>query len=521
MMRPWTSVGAGGDEDELGAPGGLAVAFEVESAVGFGADGAESRRLCGRAAVSPGWARKRGVMTLPSAWSIRDQVGMGPRSGTVRVEQSEFAGLVGGEFAVQRGERGEDVGVGEVAVAGVEVVVASHRRRRAASVTGPWGSGGGCVSRMKSQTSGWDEFGFDLAGAAVHADQRFVDEPHVLGILAASSSTSRVRGRDQLRESIDRRVLEDRLDAVQFRDPVGCDYPSGLLFWSGPVPAEHPGGSVETAHPQRPCRHIDPAGRAQDLTSRPRRQRRRTHVWFACKARTVQGLANRLRRMRPATLRIVGTSICQRHVVARRRRDRGGVVRAVWTPSSSAHPNGARRCLTRESTRAGARDRHRPRRVVESPPCGPSLHPTPTALTSECSSDPRARPAGSAAPPDPSMDALLRSSATATPRRPSDRPLRSRAHGQFGTPNGLRSDAAASWPHSGVPRPSWSTARTPLPANQRPPSGWRRRTLATGSARTGPRDSELSARFRAPETARAMPRSVQADCSVRPATEST
>ena len=46
MMRPWTSVGAGGDEHELDAPGGLAVAFEVQAGVGIGARRAD---LAGRA----------------------------------------------------------------------------------------------------------------------------------------------------------------------------------------------------------------------------------------------------------------------------------------------------------------------------------------------------------------------------------------------------------------------------------------------------------------------------------------
>ena len=41
-------------------------------------------------------------MTLPSAWSIRVEVGMGPRAGTVGVEEAELAGLAGGELAVQR-----------------------------------------------------------------------------------------------------------------------------------------------------------------------------------------------------------------------------------------------------------------------------------------------------------------------------------------------------------------------------------------------------------------------------------
>src|SRR5258708_4466393 len=53
----------------------------------------------------------------------------------VGIEQPELAGLVGSQPAVELRERGEDVGVGEVAVAGVEVVVAAHRPLREVKVT--------------------------------------------------------------------------------------------------------------------------------------------------------------------------------------------------------------------------------------------------------------------------------------------------------------------------------------------------------------------------------------------------
>ena len=60
-------LGADGDEDALGAPGGLAGAFEVQAGVGFGAGRPELAGRLGRAVRSPGWARNSGVMTLPSA----------------------------------------------------------------------------------------------------------------------------------------------------------------------------------------------------------------------------------------------------------------------------------------------------------------------------------------------------------------------------------------------------------------------------------------------------------------------
>ena len=81
-------VGAGGDEDELGAPGDLAVAFDVESTVGVSASGDDLTRGRVDARVA-GRARKRGVMTLPSAWSMRDRSGWvhdpGPSGREVRV----------------------------------------------------------------------------------------------------------------------------------------------------------------------------------------------------------------------------------------------------------------------------------------------------------------------------------------------------------------------------------------------------------------------------------------------------
>ena len=192
MMRPWASVGARGDEHELGAPGGFAVAFEVECRRRVRARRAKISPVVVSRRVSPGWARKRGVMTLPSAWSMRDEVGVGPRAGPVGVEESELAGLVGGELAVTSRERGEDVGIGEVAVAGVEVVVAAHRLRRAATASARSGTGARIVLADRVPDERVGEFGFDLAGAAVDAEQRLEEEPHELGVVAGPT-TGRVR----------------------------------------------------------------------------------------------------------------------------------------------------------------------------------------------------------------------------------------------------------------------------------------------------------------------------------------
>ena len=156
--------GAGGDEDELDAPGHFAVAFDVESAVGFVAHGSDLAGVSVELGVA-GPGPEQGSDDFAVGVQHPREVGMGPRAGTVRVEESEFAGLAGGEFAVQAGERGEDVGVGEVAVAGVEIVVAAHRR--CGQPPGRvFGEPSADPVAQDAPHSGVGEFGFDLAGAA-------------------------------------------------------------------------------------------------------------------------------------------------------------------------------------------------------------------------------------------------------------------------------------------------------------------------------------------------------------------
>ena len=58
------------------------------------------------------------------------QIRMRPRSRPIGIEEPELAGLVCGELPLETREVGEDFGVGEVPVAGVEVVVATHRPLR-------------------------------------------------------------------------------------------------------------------------------------------------------------------------------------------------------------------------------------------------------------------------------------------------------------------------------------------------------------------------------------------------------
>ena len=84
--------GAGGDEHELDAPGDLAVAFDVQPAVGIGADGTDlAGRRVDAGVAGPG--PEQGSDDLAVGVEHARQVGMGPRAGTVRVEESELAGL--------------------------------------------------------------------------------------------------------------------------------------------------------------------------------------------------------------------------------------------------------------------------------------------------------------------------------------------------------------------------------------------------------------------------------------------
>ena len=93
-------VGAGGDEDELGAPRGVAVAFEMHRRVGFVAGGEEFAGGAVEASVA-GLGFEERCDDLAVGVEHATQIGMGPRTGPVRVEEPELAGLVGGELPVE------------------------------------------------------------------------------------------------------------------------------------------------------------------------------------------------------------------------------------------------------------------------------------------------------------------------------------------------------------------------------------------------------------------------------------
>ena len=135
---------------------------------------------------------------------------------------------------MQTGERGENVRFGEVAVTGIQIVVTTHRRRGQP----PRRVLGELASNPVAQQAPYRrmrELGFDLAGTAEHADQRLVDQPHVLRIVTAPPPTSFIRDGDEFRELIDRRVLDDRLHTLKLRDSTRTStHPRGRCRSSSP-----------------------------------------------------------------------------------------------------------------------------------------------------------------------------------------------------------------------------------------------------------------------------------------------
>ena len=304
--------GTGGDEDELGAPGDFAVAFDVKA---HRRDRARKERISPvrrSTRSSVGSARNSGVTTLPSAWSIRERSGwvQEPAPSGSRSPSSRACRAASSREA---GERSEHVGVSQVPVPRIEIVVATHRRRRQPP---------GRISREPSPDAvadqtpdrGVGELGFDLAGTAVDADQRFVDQPQVLGILAASTPTIGIRAGDQLGELVDRRVVNDR------RRPAPALQPQ---------PSVYPPGSASSAVQSQPIRRAAPsrlrvpkANATASIRPVAHRTCRPAHAasdpgrtyGSAGETGASQGLAHRLGRMRPATLGVLRVSMVEQVV---------------------------------------------------------------------------------------------------------------------------------------------------------------------------------------------------------------
>ena len=210
---------ARGDEDELDAPCGLAGAFEVEATIGFGAHGAQ---LAGGLVESCGAGL--GAVEGSDDLAVRVQeprrIGVRPRARSIRVEQAELSGLAARNHRVLCDESAEGLGVGEVAVAAVAVVVASHRLLRQPL---------GLIARVLLPHESTDEipddrmreFGFDPTCAAVHGEKRGVGQPHERGVVAWAATLGVVGECYLVGKVVDRRVAEDRLDPLERGDGGG------------------------------------------------------------------------------------------------------------------------------------------------------------------------------------------------------------------------------------------------------------------------------------------------------------
>ena len=109
--------------------------------------------------------------------------------------------------------------VGEVAGAGVQVVVAAHRlggEVQVGSVREP----GADPLADEPPDVGVGEFGFDLAGAAIHRDEGFVEQPHEHRIRPPTATPSGIGFGHDVGERVQLRIVEQRLDPLQLRDPA-------------------------------------------------------------------------------------------------------------------------------------------------------------------------------------------------------------------------------------------------------------------------------------------------------------
>jgi len=118
--------GAGGDEHELGAPGGLAGSFPVNPGVGLGSPGEDLAGGFVDAGVSRPCLEEWGD-DLAVGLEHAGQVRVGPRTRAGGVQKAELAGVSGSEFPVTLAERGKDLGLAEMVATAVQVMVTSHR----------------------------------------------------------------------------------------------------------------------------------------------------------------------------------------------------------------------------------------------------------------------------------------------------------------------------------------------------------------------------------------------------------
>ena len=117
-------------------------------------------------------------------------------------------------FAVDAAELGQDVGAGQVGVAQVQVVVASHRPARQ-------GDAGALLDQALHEPphEAVAEFGFDLAGRAVDRDEGLVDDDHERRVVPPPPTTGVIGVGDGLGEAVGLGVPQDRFDPPKRGDP--------------------------------------------------------------------------------------------------------------------------------------------------------------------------------------------------------------------------------------------------------------------------------------------------------------
>ena len=161
---------------------------------------------------------------------------------------------------------------------------------RAASATCPSGNRRRTSSRMRSQTIGWESSASTCRARAVDADQRLVDQPQELGILAASAAQGvvarqgsvpragrspgcsprlrRVPGSGSRQTGDSKCLFESSASPVQSQ-PISRAVPSRLRIPNARAASSMRPVSLRTC---RPAHAVSDAGRTSESSRRPARR---------------------------------------------------------------------------------------------------------------------------------------------------------------------------------------------------------------------------------------------------------
>ncbi len=133
------------------------------------------------------------------------------------------------------------------------------------------------------------EFCFDLSCASVDADERFVDDQHVEGIVARPAATCSI-GVGQEFGNFERcRIVQNGFDAFEGADWPGAHRASGCVRQFQPMSER---GTVKGPHSQPPCDFLDAAGLLKDLAAGPRGDGKGSQVRFAIESGACECIAD-------------------------------------------------------------------------------------------------------------------------------------------------------------------------------------------------------------------------------------